>query len=61
MDDEIVIVTLKFTSVIEKGDYASIQIFNLLLRKCLGHLKLTLVGRNYYDAKAKVNTYFIQY
>ncbi|XP_026813338.1 piwi-like protein Siwi isoform X2 [Rhopalosiphum maidis] len=55
MNDEIVIVTLKFTSVIEKGDYVSIQIFNLLLRKSLGHLKLTLVGRNYYDAKAKID------
>jgi len=56
-DDLIIIITFKLTSVIEKGDYASIQVFNLLLRKCLGNLELTLVGRNYYDAGAKVNIY----
>jgi len=49
-------VTIKFTAVIEKGDYTCIQIFNLLMRKSLGHLKLTLIGRNYYDADAKVST-----
>ncbi|KAF0741943.1 piwi-like protein Siwi, partial [Aphis craccivora] len=54
-DGEIVILTIKFTAVIEKGDYTFIQIFNLLMRKSLGHLKLTLIGRNYYDADAKTN------
>ncbi|KAF0750221.1 52 kDa repressor of the inhibitor of the protein kinase-like isoform X3, partial [Aphis craccivora] len=52
-DGKIVIMTIKFTAVIEKGDYTCIQIFNLLMRKSLHHLKLTLVGRNYYDADAK--------
>ncbi|CAH1733066.1 unnamed protein product [Aphis gossypii] len=54
-DDQTVIITLKFTSVIENDDYAFIQIFNLLIRHCLSHLKLTLVGKNYYDADAKIN------
>ncbi|KAF0765863.1 piwi-like protein Siwi, partial [Aphis craccivora] len=54
-DDQIVIITLKLTSVIEKGDYASIQVFNILLRKCLANLNLTQVGRNYYDAVAKID------
>lgn len=54
-DDQIVIITLKLTSVIEKGDYASIQVFNILLRKCLANLDLTQVGRNYYDAKARID------
>ncbi|XP_016658527.1 piwi-like protein Siwi isoform X1 [Acyrthosiphon pisum] len=54
-DDEIVIITIKFTQTIEKGDHASIQIFNLLIRKALMNLDLSLVGRNYYDDKAKIN------
>ncbi|XP_027854008.2 piwi-like protein Siwi [Aphis gossypii] len=53
-DDQIIIITLKLTSVIEKGDYASIQVFNILLRKCLANLELTQVGRNYYDSVAKI-------
>lgn len=57
VDDQIIIITIAFTSVIETGDYANIQVFNLLLRNCLRHLELQLVGRNYYDAKAKVNSY----
>lgn len=56
-DDKIVIITIKFTQIIEKGDHASIQIFNLLMRKSLMNLNLSLVGRNYYDEGAKVNTY----
>ncbi|CAI6362543.1 unnamed protein product [Macrosiphum euphorbiae] len=54
-DDEIVIITIKFTQTIEKGDHASIQIFNLLIRKALMNLDLSMVGRNYYDDKAKIN------
>lgn len=51
------LVTVKFTSVIERGDYAYLQVYNILLRKILQNLKLTLVGRNYYDAVAAVNIY----
>ncbi|XP_060874625.1 piwi-like protein Siwi [Metopolophium dirhodum] len=54
-DDEIVIITVKFIQIIEKGDHSSIQIFNLLIRKALMNLNLSLVGRNYYDEKAKIN------
>ncbi|XP_022160802.1 piwi-like protein Siwi isoform X2 [Myzus persicae] len=54
-DDKIVIITIKFTSIIEKGNHASIQVFNLLLRRSLRNLDLALVGRNYYDEKAKIN------
>jgi len=48
--------TIKFTAVVEKGDYACIQIFNILMRRSLGHLNLTQVGRNYYDTEAKIST-----
>lgn len=53
-DGQIVILTVKFTNVIETGDYANIQVFNLLLRNCLRHLNLKLIGRNFYDPDAKV-------
>ncbi|XP_001949497.1 piwi-like protein Siwi [Acyrthosiphon pisum] len=54
-DDQIVVITVKFTNVIETGDYANIQVFNLLLRNCLRHLKLTMIGRNFYDPEAKID------
>jgi aubergine-like protein len=58
-DDLKVVLTVKFTSVIETGDYANIQVFNLLLRNCLRHLDLKLIGRNFYDANAKVLMLFV--
>ncbi|KAE9523124.1 hypothetical protein AGLY_016478 [Aphis glycines] len=54
-DGQLVIMTIKFTTVVEKGDHTCIQIFNILMRKSLGHLKLILVGRNYYDKDAKID------
>ncbi|XP_050436939.1 piwi-like protein Siwi [Adelges cooleyi] len=54
-DDAMFILKFKFTNTIEYGDYSYIQVFNLLLRNCLRHLELKLVGRNYYDASAKIN------
>ncbi|KAL5239162.1 hypothetical protein ACI65C_006572 [Semiaphis heraclei] len=54
-DDQIVIIKVKFTNVIETGDYANVQVFNLLLRNCLRHLKLTMVGKNFYDPDAKID------
>lgn len=46
---------------LKEGDYHYLQFFNILMRKALSHLELELVGRNFYDAKAKVlhfSTYF---
>ncbi|KAF0721066.1 piwi-like protein Siwi, partial [Aphis craccivora] len=53
-DGQTVLITLKFTSVIKMGDYASIHVFNLLKRKFFGNLNLTLTGRNYYEADVKI-------
>lgn len=39
---------------VAKGDFQLIQFFNILMRRCLGHMNLQLVGRNYYDAGAKI-------
>ncbi|CAI6359066.1 unnamed protein product [Macrosiphum euphorbiae] len=54
-DDQIVVITVKFTNVIETGDYANIQVLNILLRNCLRHLNLTMIGRNFYDPEAKID------
>lgn len=47
-------VELKFTSVVSMKTSTSLQILNLILRKAMHGLKLQLVGRNHYDAAAKV-------
>jgi hypothetical protein len=39
---------------LKMGDYHYLQFFNILMRRALAHLDLELVGRNFYDAKAKV-------
>ncbi|XP_014250883.1 piwi-like protein Siwi [Cimex lectularius] len=36
------------------GDPHYIQLFNILMRKCLDNLNLQIVGRNFFDASAKV-------
>ena len=53
-DQKIYTITIKEVGEVNKGDYAYIQIFNLLMRTCLGGLNLKLVGRDYYDAEARV-------
>lgn len=39
---------------VTNADSHRMQVFNILLRKCLACLNLQLVGRNYFDAAAKV-------
>lgn len=58
-DDQKVILTVKFTNIIETNDHANIQVFNILMRNCLRHLKLTQIGRNFYDSKSIVRFIFI--
>lgn len=47
-------ITVKFVGTCEPGDYQYMQVFNIILRECLTHLKLQLIRRNYYDPAAKV-------
>lgn len=47
-------ITIRLVGEVTKEDSMRIQIFNILLRKCLSRLKLQLVGRDYYDAAARV-------
>ncbi|XP_046997505.1 piwi-like protein Siwi isoform X1 [Schistocerca americana] len=46
---------IKFVGDLALGDYHYLQFFNILMRKCLGSLKLQLVGRNYFDAAARIS------
>lgn len=47
-------ITIRLVGDVAKGDYQIIQCFNIIVRRCLNQMELQLVGRNYYDAKAKV-------
>lgn len=47
-------ITIRHVGQVDYGDYAYIQVYNLLLRSCINALDLQLVGRDYYDAKAKI-------
>jgi aubergine-like protein len=53
-EDTLVKITLKYTGTVSSTDGQSLQILNLILRKAMEGLKLELVGRNYFDAAAKV-------
>lgn len=52
--DEVYTLTLKFTTIVQMTEPESLQILNLILRRATQGLQLELVGRNYYDAAAKV-------
>lgn len=49
-------ITVRIVGTMLHGDQHYIQFFNIIMRKCLTHLKLQLVGRNYFDACNKVST-----
>lgn len=46
--------TVKFVGVVSMVNATSVQVLNLILRRSMDALKLQLVGRNYFDAVAKV-------
>ncbi|KAK7794255.1 hypothetical protein R5R35_014662 [Gryllus longicercus] len=54
-DDVNIRITIRLVGDLALGDYHYLQFFNILMRKCLQHLKLQLVGRNYFDPKARIN------
>jgi len=53
-DETRIRITVRLVGDLVQGDGHYIQFFNILMRKCLGHLNLQLVGRNFFDARAKV-------
>lgn len=52
--DEAYTLTLRYTTTVAMDQPESLQILNLILKRATTGLKLQLVGRNYYDAAAKV-------
>ncbi|XP_076626994.1 aubergine [Colletes latitarsis] len=53
-DDTKIRITVRLVGDLAKGDQQYISFFNIIMRKCLDLLKLQLVGRDYFDARSKV-------
>jgi aubergine-like protein len=53
-DEATIRITVKLAGDLKEGDHHHFQFFNILMRKALNFLNLELVGRNLYDAGAKV-------
>lgn len=58
-DEKDYTLTVQFTTIIEMDKPESLQILNLILRRATNGLNLNLVGRNYYDAQAKVISFHL--
>lgn len=58
-DSTKITISIRLVGELAKGDPHYPQFFNIIARKGLEHLRLQLVGRNYFDARAKVNFYLI--
>ncbi|XP_037027554.1 protein aubergine-like isoform X2 [Bradysia coprophila] len=54
-DDNPIQIKAKFVKLISMLNGESIQILNLILRRSMAALKLQLVGRNFFDALAKID------
>lgn len=52
-DDQQFQVTIQFTNDLQPSDPHYLQVFGVLVRKCLGALNLQLIGRNYFDKEAR--------
>ncbi|CAD6222562.1 GSCOCT00001028001.2-RA-CDS [Cotesia congregata] len=53
-DNSKIKISIRLVGDLTKGDPHYPQFFNIIARKGLEHLRLQLVGRNYFDAQAKV-------
>lgn len=51
-------ISIRLVGEMAKGDPHYPQFFNIVSRKGLEHLRLQLVGRNYFDANARVSLIF---
>lgn len=52
--EEPIRITIRRVGEVARSDFHILQVFNLLMRSCLSHMNLQLVGRNFYDAAAKI-------
>ncbi|XP_076183487.1 aubergine isoform X2 [Ptiloglossa arizonensis] len=53
-DETKIKITMRLVDDMIKGDPKYIHFFNIIMRKCLELLKLQLVGRDYFDARSKI-------
>ncbi|KAK0175566.1 hypothetical protein PV327_009306 [Microctonus hyperodae] len=53
-DQKMIIISIRLVGDLVKGDPHYLQLYNIIMRRGLEHLNLQLVGRNYFDAKARV-------
>lgn len=58
-NSERVKVTIRFTNIVDSDSLPAIQVLNIIYRKAIVSQNLQLVGRNFYDAKNKVNCFII--
>lgn len=49
-------ITIKFGTIVSMDTRESLQVLNLILRRSMEGLNLQLIGRNLFDAKAKVSS-----
>lgn len=54
-NDEAILITVRFVGVITMYDGQAVQVLNLILRRAMEGLNLQLVGRNFFDAVAKID------
>lgn len=60
-EGEAVKIIVKYVGVVQTTDVQYLQILNLILRRAMEGLKLQLVGRNFFDAIAKIKVDFREY
>lgn len=60
-DGTVVLIKFKYVGTVSMETSSSLQVLNLILRKSLEGLNLNLVGRNYYDAAAKVSVFYFNF
>lgn len=60
-EGEPVKIIVKFVGVVQITDMQYLQILNLILRRAMEGLNLQLVGRNFFDAVAKIKVDFREY
>nr|AGH30329.1 aubergine [Nilaparvata lugens] len=55
-DDQFITMTVRMVDkdAIKYGDQTYLQVLNIVVRKCIANLDMILLGRNYYDPKAKI-------
>lgn len=47
-------ITVRHVGDVSQEDYHYLQVFNIIMRKCMRFLNLQLLGRNFFDPQAKV-------